>query len=265
MTMTDNSLSNMRAELGLPSRIEIMGAPIDPWTMGQTVQATEWFIRNRRFAHLIGVNADKLLQMQDDSRMDEIVRRCEIVNADGASMVMASKKLGVSIPERVAGIDLMWYLCSLAERDGNRVFLLGAKDAVVKQTAEVLTKRHPKLVIAGLRDGYFDEAEFDAVVREVQDARPHIVFVGITSPKKEQLIERFRKLGSRAVFVGVGGSFDVISGNIPRAPMWMQRMNLEWLFRMVNEPKRLFKRYLVGNTRFFLLLRKEIRKGTANG
>lgn len=250
--------------LGLPGRVEVMGAPVDPWTMGQTVAATDALIKDGRFAHLIGVNADKLLQMRDDPGMDACVRRCEVVNADGASMVMAADRLGVALPGRVAGIDLMWELCALAEREGHRVYLLGAKAEVVGKAAEVLAERYPNMTIAGYRDGYFKDEEFDAVVAEVEQARPDIVFVGITSPKKERLIERFRELGARGAFVGVGGSFDVVSGNIPRAPMWMRRANLEWLFRMLQEPRRLVRRYVVGNTRFYLLLRKEAKKGKAN-
>lgn len=249
----------------LPKRVEVLGAPVDPWTMKQTVEATDALIKEGGFAHLIGVNADKLLQMRDDPEMDACVRRCEIVNADGASMVMAAKKLGVNLPGRVAGIDLMWELCGLAEREGHRVYLLGAKAEVVAKTAEVLTERYPGMTVAGYRDGYFGDDEFDDVVAEVEQAEPDIVFVGITSPKKERLIERFRELGAKGAFVGVGGSFDVVSGNIPRAPMWMQRANLEWLFRMVQEPKRLVRRYVVGNTRFYMLLHKEAKRSKANG
>lgn len=229
---TQDKYGDARFNTVLPKRVEVLGAPVDPWTMKQTVEATDALIKEGGFAHLIGVNADKLLQMRDDPEMDACVRRCEIVNADGASMVMAAKKLGVNLPGRVAGIDLMWELCGLAEREGHRVYLLGAK-------AEV--------------------------VAEVEQAEPDIVFVGITSPKKERLIERFRELGAKGAFVGVGGSFDVVSGNIPRAPMWMQRANLEWLFRMVQEPKRLVRRYVVGNTRFYMLLRKEAKRSKANG
>ena len=250
--------------LNLPGRVDVMGAPVDPWTMEQTVAATDALIKDGRFAHLIGVNADKLLQMRDDAEMDACVRRCEVVNADGASMVMAANKLGVSLPERVAGIDLMWELCALAEREGHRVYLLGAKAGVVEKTTSVLAGKYPGMIICGYRDGYFGYEEFDAVIAQVEEAKPDIVFVGITSPKKERLIERFRDLGAKGAFVGVGGSFDVVSGNIPRAPMWMQRANLEWMFRMMQEPKRLVKRYVVGNTRFYLLLRKETKRGKAN-
>lgn len=268
MALAKDTLGNYegtRSVVNLPERVEVLGAPVDPWTMEQTVAATDSLIKQGCFAHLIGVNADKLLQMLDDPAMDACVRRCEIVNADGASMVMAAKKLGVDLPGRVAGIDLMWELCGLAERKGYRVYLLGAKAEVVEKTAEVLTERYPRMAVAGFRDGYFGDDEFDDVVAEVELTKPDIVFVGITSPKKERLIERFRELGAKGAYVGVGGSFDVVSGNIPRAPMWMQRANLEWLFRMMQEPKRLVRRYVVGNTRFYMLLRKEAKRSKANG
>lgn len=239
----------------LPERVEVLGAPIDPWTMEETVEATDRIVSGGAFAHLIGVNADKLLQMRDDPWMDACVRRCEVVNADGASMVMAAERLGVEVPERVAGVDLMRELCDLAERKGYQIYLLGAKAEVVAKAAEALARDYPALRIAGYRDGYFGEDEFDRVVDEVANARPAIVFVGITSPKKERLIERFRELGATGAFVGVGGTFDVVSGCIPRAPLWMQRANLEWLFRMAQEPRRLVKRYVVGNARFFRILR----------
>lgn len=239
---------------GFPERVEVLGAPIDPWTMSQTVEATDRIVSASGFAHLIGVNADKLLQMRDDPWMDACVRRCEVVNADGASMVMAAGRLGVEVPERVAGVDLMRELCALAERKSHPVYLLGAKADVVARAAGALKRDFPALTIVGHRDGYFGEEEFDSVVSEVSAAKPSIVFVGITSPKKERLIERFRELGVSGAFVGVGGTFDVVSGCIPRAPMWMQKANLEWLFRMAQEPRRLVKRYAVGNARFFRIM-----------
>lgn len=174
-------------------------------------------------------------------------------------MVIAAKKLGVTIPERVTGIDLMQELCTLAESKKYLVYLLGAKNSVIYRTVEVLKVRYPRMKIAGLHNGYFPDSEFDSVIAQVKSSRPDIVFVGITSPKKEYLIERFRELDAVGVFVGVGGSFDVISGNILRAPMWMQRTNLEWLFRMIQEPRRLIKRYIVGNARFYAILCAEMR------
>lgn len=243
-----------------PARVSVMGVPVDPLTMRQTVDRTKDLIEAGGFAHLIGVNADKVLQMLDDPEMDGIVRKCEIVNADGASMVMAARELGVAVPERVAGIDLMWELCSLAEREKYRVFLLGAKQEVVEKTRDILTESFPQIVVVGVRDGYFGEKDFDSVAEEVRESGAQITFVGITSPKKERLIERFRELDLTGVYVGVGGSFDVVSGNIPRAPLWMQRARLEWLFRMMQEPGRLVKRYVTGNVRFLRLLGREKKR-----
>lgn len=165
-----------------------MGVPVDPWTMAQTVDAIDALVKGGHFAHIIGVNADKLLQMRDDAEMDAWVRRCEVVNADGASMVIAAHKLGADLPERVAGIDLMWELCGLAEREGYRVYLLGAKAEVVKKAIDVLADKCPGMTICGYRDGYFGNDEFDSVVAEVGETEPDIVFVGITSPKKERLL-----------------------------------------------------------------------------
>lgn len=250
---------------GLPARKVVMGAPVDPWDMAQTVDATERLIDAGAFAHLMGVNADKLLQMKDDPWMDACVRSCEIVNADGASMVMAAERLGASLPCRVAGIDLMGELCALAERRGFPVYLLGAKPEVVARTAEVLRAEFPGMLIAGARDGYFRDEEWDGVASAIRSASAAITFVGITSPKKERLIEHFRDLGLTGAFVGVGGSFDVVSGSIPRAPIWMQRANLEWAFRMAQEPGRLVKRYVVGNTRFLRLLHAEEKKMKKGG
>ena len=250
----------MAEKNSLPKRVEVMGVPVDPWTMAQTVGRTKELVESGAFAHLIGVNADKLLQMCDDPWMDACVRRCEVVNADGASMVMAARRLGSPVPERVAGVDLMAELCALAEREGYRVFLLGAKREVVERTRDALLGEYPGLDVVGVRDGYFGEGEFDAVAEEVRDSGAQVTFVGITSPKKERLIERFRELGLTGAYVGVGGSFDVVSGAMPRAPMWMQRAHLEWLFRMMQEPGRLAKRYVAGNARFMRMLREEEKR-----
>ena len=243
-----------------PQRIEILGVSIDPFTMDETVAKTEEYICGKKFAHLIGVNADKILQINEDSAIREIVKRCEIVNADGASMLIAANNLNIKLPERVAGIDLMLELCLAAASNNYSVYLLGAKQAVVEKTAEVLAEKYPGINICGIHNGYFSVDEDKEIIEEVKSSSPQIVFVGITSPRKELLIEKFRDYGATAVFVGVGGSFDVISGNIPRAPKWMQEMKLEWLFRLLQEPRRLFKRYFVGNIKFLLLLNRAKRE-----
>ena len=252
----------------LPPRVSIMGIPVDPWTMEQTVERACRYVESGSFAHFIGVNADKFLQMRDDPAMEDVVRRCEVVNADGSSICIAARKFGIALPERVAGIDLMLRLCAVARDRGYRVFLLGARDDVVRQTETSLERRYPGIQVVGARDGYFGREHYAAVADEVAAEAPDLVFVGITSPKKEEVIEFCRERGLHGVFVGVGGSFDVVSGNLARAPRWMQSLGLEWLFRMLQEPGRLFKRYAGGNWRFMRLVHRELkaaRRQTAGG
>lgn len=231
--------------------VEMLGIKLNPLTMDETVTVVDQeFIQKNKPLHLMGVNADKINQCYEDSNMMKIVNNCGVVNADGASVVLAGKYLGIDIPERVAGIDLMQELLKLSENKSYSVYFFGAKEEVVKKMLNNFKQVYPNLKVSGYRNGYFSDEEVDSISEDIRQKKPQIVFVGITSPKKEFLIERFLEDGIQSVFMGVGGSFDVLSGTIKRAPLWMQKAHLEWLFRVANEPKRLFKRYFVGNIGF---------------
>ena len=238
-------------------RIHLLNTEIDALTMDETVELIKQYIKTDTPLHLMGVNADKINEVNDNDLMREIVNSCGIINADGASVVLASKFLGKPVPERVAGVDLMLRLCEECSKSGDSIYLLGAKQNVVEETETALLKKYPGLRILGIHNGYFRDEEWDWIAQELKQLKPAVVFVGISSPKKEYLIEHLQQQGVTSVLMGVGGSFDVISGNIPRAPLWMQKMCLEWLFRMIQEPKRLLKRYIVGNTRFIFAVFKE--------
>lgn len=246
--------------IGNNPRVTILNTVIDVLNVKETIDLVEKYVQTKTPLHLMGVNADKINEVNSNELMKHIVNRCGIINADGASVILASKYLGKPLPERVAGVDLMQSLVALSEKKGYSVYLLGAKQSVVEQTAEVLKNRHPKLNIVGIHNGYFKEPDWPSISEELKEKNPDFVFVGITSPLKEYLIEYLQNQGHTSVFMGVGGSFDVISGNIPRAPLWMQKANLEWLFRVMQEPKRLFKRYFVGNWVFIKAVFKEKHK-----
>lgn len=241
-------------------RIEILHTVIDVLTVEETIERVKEYIDEGCGLHLMGVNADKINMLNENERLKEIVNGCGIINADGASVVLASKYLKKPLPERVAGIDLMLDLVQLASKEHYKVFLLGAKQEIVEKTKAVLLENNPGLEIVGIRNGYFKEENWGEVAEEIRKSGAQLVFVGITSPLKEYIVENFQKEQHlNCVFMGVGGSFDVISGSIPRAPIWMQKCNLEWLFRVMQEPKRLFKRYFVGNWKFIMAVVKEKR------
>ncbi len=245
--------------LGNNKRITILNTLIDVLSVKETIDLVEKYIITKTPLHLMGVNADKINEVNENPLMKEIVNKCGVINADGASVVMASKYLNKPLPERVAGIDLMQDLVKLSADKGYKVYLLGAKQEVVEKTAENLKNTYNNLNIVGIHNGYFKKEDWKDISEEVKKTKPDIVFVGITSPTKEYLIEFLQNDGHDCVFMGVGGSFDVISGKIPRAPKWMQKCNLEWLFRVMKEPRRLFKRYFVGNRKFIKSVKKEKR------
>lgn len=253
MIIDVNSIKN-ESRIGTNERIDFIGVQIDVLDMQQTIDLVEKYILSKTPLHLIGVNADKILEMKKNSLFSKIVNSCGVINADGASVVLASKFLGFKLPERVAGIDLMQRLIKLCEEKEYSIFLLGAKNNVVEQTAMVLNEQFPCLKIVGVNDGYFEEKDWSEISNILKSKKPDVVFVGISSPLKEYLVEYFQNDGNNCVFMGVGGSFDVISGNIKRAPKWMQKMCLEWLFRVIQEPRRLFKRYFTGNLKFLHMI-----------
>lgn len=240
--------------------MQILGITIDPLTMKETVDAVEQYVLKNHPLHLMGVNADKINQCYEDEKIKKIVNESGIINADGASVVLASKFLGSPVPERVAGIDLMQNLLELSNKKGYSVYFFGAKEEILQDMLKVFKQRYPNLNVVGYRNGYFSPEDEKKIQEDIKERKPDFVFVGITSPKKEYIIQSFMDNGINTVFMGVGGSFDVLSGHIKRAPLWMQKLNLEWLFRVVNEPKRLFKRYFVGNVTFIKRVLDEKRK-----
>ena len=172
------------------------------------------------------------------------------------SVVWALHLLTGTRIQRVAGIDFMEALVARAAAEGRRVYFLGAKPEVLGKAVDVLEQRHPTLQVAGSHHGYFSREEEPDLVNEIRRSRPDIVFVGMGTPAKELWIDRhFQELD--AVCMGVGGSFDVVAGVVKRAPRWVQRAGLEWLYRLLQEPRRLWRRYLITTTIFIGRVAKE--------
>ena len=239
-------------------RIEMMGCPLDVASMEETINVIDDAIAKKQFVQHVVVNVAKLVNMQKNEHLSASIRESNIINIDGMGLVLGARLLGHKVHERVAGIDLFFELIKLSEKKNYSIFLLGSENDVIKKTVEKLHKSYPNLKIAGYNHGFFWENEI-SIVEKISKSSAQLLFVAITSPKKENFINKWKeKLGVTFV-MGVGGTFDIVAGKIKRAPMWMQKYGLEWLFRIIQEPRRMWKRYLVTNTKFaYMLIKHEI-------
>lgn len=220
-------------------RMELLEVPVDPLTMPEALARIEEFIRTRRPHHIFTADASGIMRAQDEPELLEIVRQADMVTPDGAGVLLASGLHGARIPERVSGVDLLEKLSALAAEKGYSIYLFGAAVGVADAAADALRSRYPGLTIAGTRNGFFTAEEEPDIVREIANTQPSILFVALGIPKQEQFIRRHFGELNAPVMIGVGGSFDVISGRLQRAPQWMQRTGLEWLYRLIQEPARL--------------------------
>jgi N-acetylglucosaminyldiphosphoundecaprenol N-acetyl-beta-D-mannosaminyltransferase len=233
--------------------------------MAETISIVNDTIVNEESIQHVVVNAGKIVQMQKDEQLRESVNNSDIINADGQAVVWAANFLNKPLKERVAGIDLMENLVELAYKNNYKIFLFGAKEEVVKEVATIYSKKYGSDIIAGYRNGYYQKEEEASIANEIVSSGANMLFVAITSPKKENFLYDFKKELKAVNFtMGVGGSFDVIAGLTKRAPKWMQNSGLEWFYRFVQEPKRMWKRYLVGNSKFIYLVFKEKFKITSS-
>lgn len=238
------------------NRINFLNTPMDVGSMKDTVDIISERISRNQFTQHVVVNVAKIVNMQNDPVLYNSVSSCDIINIDGMGVVFGARFHGHKVPERVAGVDLFHELLKMSAKCRFPVFLLGATEEVVTTTTNNVKSLYPDLEIAGFNNGYFWDDE-EAVVRKIRESGAKLLFVAITSPKKENFIQKWHdKLGVDFV-MGVGGTFDVVSGKVNRAPLWMQNSGFEWLYRVIQEPGRMWKRYLVTNSKFGWLLVKE--------
>src|SRR5438105_11639172 len=229
-------------------QIEILGAFVDRVTLDEAVQRTYEFLTSGLSHQIVTVNVDFVRLAQENREFMEIINRSDLAIADGMPLVWASGWVGDRLPERVTGVELVERCCAVAAEEGYRVFLLGGEDGVAQAAAQVLTGRHPGLQIAGAYSppiGPFSDEEERKMVNMIKQARPHLLFVAFGAPKQDTWIAKHRDELAVPVAIGVGGVFNFLTGRLKRAPMWMQQHGLEWLYRVVQEPRRLWRRYFV--------------------
>lgn len=239
-------------------RIDIMGCQIDNLSMEETLQTIEGFIQSGKPHQHVVVNVDKIVKANKNPELRCIINKCALINVDGMPVVWASYLLGKPLKERVTGVDLFEALMQRAAEKAWRIYFLGATEEVVATVKRVYEHKYPEILIVGYRNGYWTTAEEPIVVEQIKAVQADLLFVAISSPKKEHFLSHYQAEMKIPFAMGVGGTFDVMAGKVKRAPLWMQKSGFEWFYRFLQEPRRMFKRYFIEDMVFFWLLLKEI-------
>ncbi len=219
--------------------VNLLGVPVAAVTMEEALDILERFVSERRTHLVVTSDASSIVRAQEDEEFRRIVQSADLVTPDGIGVVWGARLLGLPVYQRVPGVELMAKLCERAAQKGWKVFLLGAKPGVAELAAKNLQARYPGLQIVGTHHGYFTPEEEPQVIAKIKAAQPDILFVAFGIPKQEKWIARHADELQVPICIGVGGSFDVYAGVVKRAPEWVQRLCLEWLYRTVKDPRRL--------------------------
>jgi N-acetylglucosaminyldiphosphoundecaprenol N-acetyl-beta-D-mannosaminyltransferase len=243
----------------MPPVINFFGIPVVNTSMHEAV---DWIIANATGTtnkHLAFVNPDCLNIAWQDAAYRRVLLAAERVLPDGIGVHLGCRMLGLALRANVNGTDMFPILCEAAARERLPIYLLGARSGVAQAAADNMVKRFPDLKIAGTRDGFFLPAEEASVVDTINSSEARILLVAFGVPRQELWLERWRDRLAPPVSMGVGGLFDFYSGRIPRAPVWMRDMGLEWLYRLMQEPGRMWRRYVIGNPLFLLRVRQQAK------
>jgi N-acetylglucosaminyldiphosphoundecaprenol N-acetyl-beta-D-mannosaminyltransferase len=239
-------------------REEFLGVPIDILSLPETVDLADRSMSRRERCQHVALNVAKFVKMRRQPELWRDVVESDIVGIDGMGILWGARLLGSKAHERVAGIDLFKEILGLCDRKGFRPFFLGATDDVLQRMISSLRASHPNLQIAGSHNGYFAADRDLRIVEAIRRSGADCLFLGLPTPRKERLLARYRDEFGVPFVMGVGGAFDVLAGAVNRAPIWMQDAGLEWLYRLYQEPRRMFWRYFSTNISFATLVTREL-------
>lgn len=250
-------------------KVNIGDVSIDNVTFDEAIGKIEYLIMNRKPSLIVTPNADHIVRLQKDELFLKIYKDADLVLADGMSLVFASKILKTPFKEKISGSDLFPVLCKVADKKGYRLFFLGGRPGACIKAADEMKSQYKNLIISGTYSPPFgfenDKAEMAKINKMIKKAKPDILFVGLGSPKQEYWIYQNYKTLDVPVSIGVGVTFEFYSGMVRRAPRWMQRVGFEWFWRLMKEPRRLWKRYLIDDTAFIgIILRQKFNIGRHN-
>lgn len=235
-------------------RVYLLDTPVDLLSRRETVDRAVAAMTGRVPTVHAALNVAKFVEMRRNAELRRDVEGADIVGLDGMGLVLALRLFGVRGVERVAGIDLMEALLAECARHGLKPYVLGARAEMLARAHEAAKARWPGLILAGMRDGYFTAGEEGSVVAAIRASGADCLFVAMPTPRKERFLNRHAAALGIPFVMGVGGAIDVLAGATRRAPRWMQRSGLEWLYRLIQEPRRMFRRYASTNLRFAALM-----------
>lgn len=235
-------------------RIKVLGCPVDILSAQQTLDMVENAIARREKLQHVAMNVAKLVKMQTDGELRSDVLSSGIIGIDGMGIVIAARLEGCRSATRVAGVDLMMDVLALCSRRGYRPYFLGAKPEIVSRAVQRAVEKYPGLQFAGYQDGYFGSGSEDEAVARIAAANADCLFIGMPTPRKERLLAAYRNKLNVPFIMGVGGGLDVLAGKVSRAPTWMQNAGLEWVYRIYQEPSRMWWRYASTNAVFAWML-----------
>lgn len=242
------------------NRISFLNTYIDNLTAEEAKKAVDQFIQADGFHYVVTPNSDIVVKMQDDSELKEICDNADLILTDGQIVVKLSKWLGNPIKERVCMTDFVWDVFDLAVEKGYKVFLFGGKEDVLRKATENIKKRVPQLQIVDSYSPPFgfekNEEQLNAANERIKNSGADILIVFLGCPKQEKFIASNKEKYQIPISITMGGCVDFIAGGVKRAPLWMQKAGLEWFFRFLQEPKRMFRRYFIDDMRIFGLARK---------
>ncbi len=218
-------------------RIDVMGVQFDNVTMAEALEKAKTLLNQPEAAYCVTPNAEIVFEAMHDAQFCDLLNGAALVLPDGAGTVLGAKLLGTPLKQKVAGIDFAANLLGVLEESGKKLYLLGGKPGIGELAAEKMLEKHPKLQICGIADGYFKEEV--PVIQKINDAQPDVLFVCLGAPKQEKFMYAHKHELNVRLMIGLGGSLDGFAGTVKRAPKWMIRMQLEWLYRLIKEPWRL--------------------------
>lgn len=230
-------------------RIKFLNTEIDNLTMTESVEYIDKLIQRGRPSYVVTPNVDHIVKLEKDEEFRKVYQNADLILADGMPLIWISKLLKNPIKEKVSGSDLFPEICKLSARKGYGIFLLGAAEGVAKKAAENLSNKYNGLKISGTYSPSYgfenDEKEISKIITMINKTKPDILAVGLGAPKQEKFIYKYKDKLNVPISLAIGASIDFEAGNVKRAPRWMQKSGLEWFYRFLKEPKRMFKRYFI--------------------